>query len=73
MKRTIEIHKELTTLNSYSVYGENGSCLFRMGTKYRFGKYLSYIVTGLVNGHFVSVRLNSYTQARQLFEAMEDR
>lgn len=73
MKMKIEVHKGLNTLNSYSVYGEKGSCMFRTGAKYGFNTGLWYLVSGLVNGHFVAVRLNSYTQARQLFDAMEDR
>ena len=73
MKTKIEVHKGLSTLNSYSVYGEKGSCVFRTGAKHGFSTGLGYIVSGRVNGHFVAVRLNSYTQARQLFDAMEDR
>lgn len=73
MGRTIEIDKEFSTLNSYSVYGEKGSCLFRTGFKHGFGSNRWYNVTGLVNGRFVDARFNSYSQARQLFDAMEDR
>lgn len=73
MKRTIEIYKELTTLNSYTVYGEKGSCLYRTSGKHGFSTPLWYIVTGLVNSHFIAVRVNTYSQARQLFDAMEDR
>lgn len=73
MKRTIEIHKELTTLNSYAVYGEKGSCLFRTSGKHGYLVRLEYFVSGQINGHPIAVRLKSYTQARQLFDAMEDR
>lgn len=73
MKMKIEVNKELRTLNSYNVYGEKGSCMFRACAKYGFNTGLGYLVTGRVNGHFVAVILNSYCQARQLFDAMEDR
>lgn len=73
MKMKIEVYKGFITLNSYSVYGEKGSCMFRTGSKHGFSTGLRYVVTGQVNGHFVAVSLNAYTQARQLFDAMEDR
>ena len=69
----IEIGCEYSTLNTYSVIGERGSFMTRIGFKHGFSKKRWYDVTGRVNGHLISVKLDNYRSAKQLFDAIEDR
>lgn len=76
MKSAISIKKgNYKSLNSYTVYGSNGSKLYRSKNNYKYKnspyKINEYIVLGMVNGKVVYIECKDYRSARNLFMAMQ--
>ena len=76
MKNAIIIEKEnYVTQNAYTVYGSNGSKLYRSKNNYKYKNSLykinEYTVLGMINGKVVYIECKDYRSAKQLFMAIQ--
>lgn len=76
MKSAITIEREnYITQNAYTVFGSNGTKMYRSKNNYKYNNLLyklnEYSVLGMVNGKFVYIECKDYRSAKQLFLAMQ--
>ena len=76
MKSAITIERDnYATQNAYTVYGSNGSRMYRSKNNYKYRnscyKINEYIVLGMINGKVVYIECKNYRSARGLFLAMQ--